>query len=72
MLKGKTMDSGLGKLEPISEDVAKAIEYQQQKAGTMIPSVFHVGEELQIKGSLFHIQSIGRKKMKLKILRRPR
>lgn len=57
------MDSGNGNFAKITEDVAKHI-----------PSppigVFRIGEELVIKGSWFRVQSIGKNKMKLKLLKR--
>ena len=62
------MDTGMGKLEPISEEMAKAIFTGQEKTDSIIPSVFRVGETLSIKGSFFRILSIGRSKMKLKLL----
>lgn len=65
------MDTGLGKLEPISEKVAKEIMSNQAQTGSVIPSVFRVGEILPIKGSLFRILSIGKSKMKLKLLSKP-
>lgn len=63
------MDAGLGKLEPISEKVAYEIFKGQEITGSTIPSVFRVGEMLHIKASRFRIQSIGRSKMKLKLLK---
>lgn len=62
------MDTGLGKLTPISEETAKQVLKGQKKTGSTIPSVFRLGEILSIKGSFFRIQSIGKNKMKLKLL----
>ena len=63
------MDTGLGMLEPINEETAKEIIRGQEATGSVIPSVFRVGEIIQIKGSNFRIQSIGKSKMKLKLLK---
>ena len=63
------MDAGFEELTPVSEKVAKSIEAMQAETGRVVPSVFRVGEILQIKGSRFQVQTIGRKKMKQKILK---
>lgn len=64
------MDTGLRKFEPIEQATAKAILDGQEKTGGAIPSVFKVGEILAIKGSVFRVLSIGRSKMKLKLLKK--
>lgn len=63
------MDTGNAELASVSEKVAKSVETMQAATGRVVPSIFSVGEILQIKGSRFKVQSIGRKKMKLKILK---
>jgi len=63
------MDTGLGELAPINEEVATQIIEGQERTGNIVPSVFQVGEVLHIKGSRFQIQSIGRSKMKIKLLK---
>ena len=63
------MDTGMGEMAPINEKIAEEIAKMQAATGSKIPSVFTVGEVLPIKGSLFRIQTIGRKKMQLKILK---
>lgn len=57
------MDTGLGKLEPISEEVAK--EFYEKAV-----DYFTVGEIVELKGSKFKVTAIRRKKIVLKILRR--
>ena len=59
------MDTGKGEFTKITPQVAN-----QVRADTMDHGVFTVGEVLLIRGSRFRIQSIGRKKMKLKLLKR--
>lgn len=58
------MDTGMGNFARISEDVAEKIMSAVPGSG-----VFCVGEELVIKDSRFCIQSIGKNKMKLKLLK---
>ena len=59
------MDTGLGKLAPIS----------QKKAERLIKTpfgrahVFFVGETVNIRGSLFKVQAISKKTMKLRIIK---
>lgn len=70
------MDSGNGTFNQVSEDVGKtienAVEKLQEKHKGLADSIgiFTVGEEFTLKGSRFRIQSIGRSKMKVKLLRR--
>lgn len=57
------MDDGKGNFVPISNVRAKEIIDALPYSG-----VFHIGEELMIKGSRFRVQSIGRNRLKLKLL----
>jgi len=59
------MDTGNGTFARISAERAKAIK------AAMGPTsgVFHVGEELITKGSIFRITAIRRKGLKLKLLK---
>lgn len=59
------MDTGRGTFARISPEVAKKYE----GTGLLDSGIFHVGEILTIKGSKFRVQSIGRTKMKIKLLR---
>lgn len=59
------MDTGRGNFARISPEVAQKYE----ETGLLDTGIFRVGEILTIKGSKFRIQSIGRTKMKLKLLR---
>ena len=58
------MDTGMGKFAEISEERAKKIQEalrQQRGMGHIDNSgIFHVGEELLIKGSKFRVQKINR------------
>ena len=68
VLEREKMDTGLGELEPVSNEVAKAILRGQEKTGDSIPSVFRLDEILEIKGSKFRIIDIGRRDIKLRII----
>lgn len=57
------MDTGLGKLTPISEE--KAIELE----GKEVDGVFRLGEIFILKGVKFKVQNIKPKKLTLKVLR---
>lgn len=59
------MDTGRGNFARISPEVAQKYE----GVGLRDTGIFRVGEILTIKGSKFRVQSIGRTKMKLKLLR---
>jgi hypothetical protein len=61
----KVMDTG-ERLTQISSDRANQI----QNALEVNSGVFQVGEILIIKGSMFRIQSMGRNRMKLRLLHR--
>ncbi len=50
------MDTGKGYLAPIHSEVAENLRNLQTKGA---PSVFQVGEELEIKNSRFKIVNIG-------------
>lgn len=59
------MDTGNGTFAKISSKKAEQIQHALTKSS----GVFCVGERLEIKGALFRVQSIGRSKMKLKLLK---
>jgi len=64
------MDTGLGKFAPISKKKAEEIfkrPFQTNDSNTL--GIFCAGEELIIRGSKFRIVSVGRTKMKLRILK---
>ena len=58
------MDTGLGKMTKLSPEMGERI----MKTEVGRAHVFCVGEIVNIKGSRFRIQSIGRKTMKLRIV----
>ena len=58
------MDTGLGKLERISEEKADEL-FEKDVSG-----IFSVGETLEIKGSKFQIHNINRFGMKLRLLKK--
>ena len=62
------MDTGQGNFTSISELRANTIQEALTHNGNNMSGIFVVGEKLTIKGSLFEVQSIGRKKMKLRLL----
>ena len=51
------MDTGMGELAPVSEDVARALE-NEVRMQPHLPSVFRVGETVNLKGSRFRIEFI--------------
>ena len=59
------MDTGKGNFTEISQLKAEAVEAAMGSTS----GVFHVGEELTIKGSTFRVASIRRKGLKLKLLK---
>ena len=58
------MDTGLGKMTKLSTKMGERM--MQTDVGRA--HVFYVGEVVNIKGSRFRIQSIGRKTMKLRVV----
>lgn len=63
------MDTGIGRFAPISQKTASKLEkYSRPLPEIDKIGVFHVGETLIIRGSRFRIQSIGRNRMKLRLL----
>ncbi len=57
------MDTGMGKMAPISETVAKELKEEKHE-------FFSVGEIVELKGSKFRVHAIRPKKLILKILPR--
>lgn len=65
------MDTGLGDFARISPEVAEKFEKAViGQTGLANTGIFHTGEVLVIKDSKFRVLSIGRTKMKLKLLRK--
>ncbi len=72
------MDDRQGNLRPIDRDLANSLEDSRlalEKMASLhdslapsIPSVFSVGEEIEIKNSKFKVLSLGKNYMKLKLL----
>ena len=58
------MDTGRGYMAPITEERA------DEMVAAKVDGVFRVGEIVEIKGSRFRVQSLGNKRMVLKILPR--
>lgn len=64
------MDDGRGNLIPISEKRANQIEsaFQLGNRGITLKSgVFRIGEQVEVKGSLFVISSVGRHTLGLRL-----
>lgn len=61
------MDSGRGEFHPIDPTYATEME-KLRRAGAKLPSVFQVGEVVDIKNSQFKIVTIGDQFMRLKLL----
>lgn len=60
------MDTGRGYMEEISDD----FYHKKEKESPLNSGVFKVGEQIEIKGSIFKIQSIKPKKLVLKLLKK--
>ena len=62
------MDSGNGYFERVDKE--KVERLLKENPLRPVDGIFSVGEELQIKGSRFRVQSIRPKKMILKLLKK--
>lgn len=63
------MDENAGKLRMLTEEEAKP-HLKAQAGGKSIDHFFHTGEEIMLKGSLFRVQNVTPKGLRLKVLRR--
>lgn len=61
------MDTGRGTFTEIDEKIGEEF---RKAVGIERSGIFQEGEELEIRGSHFKIESIGRKYMRLKLLKK--
>ena len=64
------MDENTGKFRMLSEEEA-APHVAKRDRGEVVNHFFRTGEEIEIRGSVFRVQSIKPSGMRLKLLRRP-
>jgi len=64
------MDTGEGKFERVDYNVSGQLE-QLRKKYPKSKGVFTVGEEIEIRGSLFKVHDISPLGIKLRLLRQP-
>ena len=64
------MDSGDGNFERITPFMAALLAESAERVQKGVPSVFTVGEEIEIKNSRFKVAAIGKNFMRLQLLPR--